>query len=52
MDALEEDLPGIADMVHVKRFFTDVVPFEELRPLDDAVRGTFAAGHTAACSGE
>ncbi len=31
-------------MIHVKRFFTDVVPFEELRPLEDAVRGTFAAG--------
>ena len=44
VDVLEEDLPGVADMVHVKRFFTKIVPFEELRPVEDAVRGTFAPG--------
>lgn len=41
---LDEDLPGTADMTQVKRFFTDIVAFDRLHPVPEAVRGTFAPG--------
>jgi hypothetical protein len=42
--ALDQDQPGVADVTRVKRFFTEVVPFEKLKPRTDLVRGIFAPG--------
>ena len=41
---LDEDQPGIADLLQVRRFFTDVAPFERFRPAD-IVSGEYPAGH-------
>jgi hypothetical protein len=42
---LEEDLPGTADIVVIRDFLTDAVPFETLRPAPELVGGSFAPGH-------
>jgi hypothetical protein len=42
---LREDLPGTADIVVIREFPTDAVPFHDLRPAPDLVGGSFAPGH-------
>ncbi|MBC7317004.1 MAG: hypothetical protein H5T70_11340, partial [Chloroflexi bacterium] len=44
---LDEDQPGLADLLTLKRFFTQVVPFERLRPAPELLvsEGPFAPGH-------
>lgn len=44
---LDEDQPGLADLLTLKRFFTQVVPFARLRPAPEllASEGPFVAGH-------
>lgn len=37
--ALDEDQPGLADLLQVRRFFTDIVPFAELRPAPELILG-------------
>ena len=34
---LDEDQPGMRDLLHVRRFFTEVVPFADLRVAPDAI---------------
>lgn len=34
---LGEDQPGLAFLLHLRRFFTEIVPFERLRPVADLV---------------
>jgi hypothetical protein len=34
---LEEDLPGVIDIMHERRFFTEIAPFYNLRPARDVV---------------
>jgi hypothetical protein len=36
---LDEDQPGLADLLQVRRFFTEIVPFPELQPAPDLIRG-------------
>ena len=40
---LEEDQPGLADLLLLRSFLTDVVPFAELRPAPSLVKATAAA---------
>lgn len=43
---LDEDQPGLAYLLHLRRFFTEVVPFADLRPAADVVAGgDTATGH-------
>ena len=41
---LDKDLPGVADIVVLKDFFTRDVPFHTLRKAPRLVGGTFAPG--------
>ena len=44
---LEEDQPGLAYLLHLRRFLTELVPFHEMQPSDDLVVGadaTYAPG--------
>ncbi len=34
---LDEDQPGMAYLLHLRRFFTEVVPFDHLRPAPDSL---------------
>ena len=36
---LEPDAPGAAQLIHLRRFFTEVVSFAALRPVEELVRG-------------
>lgn len=36
---LDQDLPGLAHLLHVRRFFTELVPFAELRPAPELIGG-------------
>ena len=36
---LEEDQPGLADLLQVRRFFGEIVPFAELRPAPGLIEG-------------
>ncbi len=36
---LDQDLPGIEYLLHVRRFFTELVPFLALRPAPDLIDG-------------
>lgn len=43
---LEEDQPGLEYLLHVRHFFTEIVPFERLRPAPHLVEaGDAPAGH-------
>jgi hypothetical protein len=42
---LDTDLPGVADIVVLKDFFTSEVPFHTLRKAKELVSGEFAPGH-------
>ena len=43
---LEEDQPGLADLLQVRHFFTEVLPFHQLRPAPTLlVPGEYPAGH-------
>ena len=42
---LEEDLPGVADLLVLRRFLTEDVPFHDLEKAPDAVVGSFAPGY-------
>ena len=43
---LDEDQPGLAYLLHLRRFFTEVVPFHQLRPAPEIVAGgEYAPGH-------
>ena len=44
---LDKDQPGVADLRQVRRFFTEIVPFERLRPAA-IVSGDYQAGHRPA----
>jgi len=45
---LEEDQPGMVDLLHVRRFFTEIAPFARLRPAPDLVaEGPGELGHRA-----
>jgi Domain of unknown function (DUF5060)/Protein of unknown function (DUF4038) len=41
---LEKDQPGVPDLVQVRRFFTEIVPFECLRPVD-MIAGDYPPGY-------
>ena len=41
---LDKDQPGVADLINVRRFFTEVVPFERVRPAT-IVSSEYRAGH-------
>ena len=44
--ALDRDQPGLAALLHLRRFLTEVVPFASLRPAPDLVPpGANAPGH-------
>jgi hypothetical protein len=36
---LDQDQPGLQSLLHVRRFFTEILPFNELRPAPDLIRG-------------
>ena len=36
---LEEDQPGLDDLLQVRRFFTEILPFADLRPAPDLILG-------------
>jgi hypothetical protein len=42
---LEEDLPGVADLLVLHRFLHDEVPFHTLEPAGELVSGAFEPGH-------
>lgn len=42
---LGEDTPGVADLLVLRRFLVDDVPFDRLRPAPDLVVGDYPAGH-------
>ncbi len=43
---LDEDQPGMAYLLHLRRFFTEIVPFDRVRPAPDVLRdGEYPPGH-------
>lgn len=43
---LDQDQPGLAYLLHLRRFFTELVPFDRLRPAPDLARSNDSApGH-------
>jgi len=36
---LDRDLPGLVDLLHLRHFFTELVPFADLRPAPDLIDG-------------
>ena len=42
---LEQDQPGTADIVVIRDFLTDAVPFHDLRPAPALVQGDYPPGH-------
>ncbi len=42
---LENDLPGVADLVILNRFLREDMPFHTLKPAQDLVTGSFEPGH-------
>ena len=42
---LDEDQPGLASLLHLYRFLTEIAPFHTLRPAADLVTGDYPPGH-------
>ncbi len=47
---LDSDQEGMADLLQLRRFFTEIAPFAELKPAEDLLSGAdYPAGHKPSC---